>query len=407
MINTESGSSPNSSQSRRHQASSNNEHESLMTKKALQLSLSPPRCPPFGTAHHSVLQGVRPLEDDPYAEHQHDVVAHSNFNLHSGLREGLMHIVYNSRLRGRHPHLMLGPDGADHVTRFLGSLLPLSWQNHVRDSGGFRSIFDNVVECSIPVGAVTNPSAALSFLRLTKNRRVIRYGSHHESQFIDLYLPEETNQDLWTGMVFFVHGGAWGSGKPWYYRLVAESFLNLNMAVAVVGYRVYPSGTTDTQVADLEAAQLELTKEFPDLCGPKRTKRPFGFCVMGHSSGAHIATLLIVEQAKRLLQVEQTLVKGSDGEETHDSTFGSTSSDPPGSLCDAFVGISGPYDINHHFDYEAARGVEGRSALGRRQHVVFVWIASHFVLFSSSRAIAHESLQRSYQRTISMEFSRS
>ncbi len=31
------------------------------------------------------------------------------------------------------------------------------------------------------------------------------------------------------------HGGAWGSGSPWIYRLVASPFLEKNMVVAVVG----------------------------------------------------------------------------------------------------------------------------------------------------------------------------
>lgn len=39
------------------------------------------------------------------------------------------------------------------------------------------------------------------------------------------------------GTVFFVHGGAWGSGMPWMYRLVAPTFLRLNFAVVIVGYR--------------------------------------------------------------------------------------------------------------------------------------------------------------------------
>ncbi len=324
---------------------SNHEKESLMTQKALQLSLSPPRCPPYGTAHRSVLVGVRPSRGSDTDNLPHD--AHSDFNLHSGIREGLMHLVYNAKLDSQHPHLMVGPEGADQVTRFLGSLLPLSWQNQLRDSGGFRSIFDRLVEYSIPIGAVANPSAAQAFLRLTRMRRTIRYGEH-ESQFIDLYLPEGCPQDDWTGMVFFVHGGAWGSGKPWYYRLVAEAFLDLNLPVAIVGYRVYPDTDTAGQVADLEAAQLALIREYPDHCGPNRKERSVGFCVMGHSSGAHIALLLVVEQLKRALQVEQKQweAKNYNGQSER-------------IISDVLVGISGPYDISHHFDYEAARGVEG------------------------------------------------
>lgn len=328
------------------------QHESLMTQKALELSLAPPRCPPFGTAHRSVLLGVRPL-DDPYVEHDHDG-AHSNYNFHSGIQEGLEHLVFNARLPGRHPHLMLGPAGADQITRFLGSLLPLKWQNHVRDTGGFRSIFDTIVESSIPVGAVANPCAALRFLRLTRQCQVIRYGDHGY-QYIELYLPDEERcpRDQWSGMVFFVHGGAWGSGHPWYYRLVAQTYLDLDVAVAIIGYRVYPDGDTKSQVADLEMAYLELSRRFPDLCGPKRTKRKIGFSVQGHSSGAHISMLWLVEQAKRNLLVEQLQVEGNEIK-----LFESDATERL--ACDTFVGISGIYNIGHHFDYEAARGVEGK-----------------------------------------------
>lgn len=336
--------------------------ESLMTEKALRLSLSPPRCPPVGTVHHSLLLGVPLLSNTPYAEHHQEatVAAHSDYHSQqqqqrAGIRESIMHLVYDShQLVRNHPHL--GPhDAADQVTRFLGTLLPLSWQNHVRDTGGFRSIFDSLVELSIPLGAVANPRAAHSFLHLTQQVQTIRYGEpQHKSQIIDVFVPEHVARNDWTGMVFFVHGGAWGSGKPWYYRLVAQAFLEWNMAVAIVGYRVYPDGDTSTQVADLEAAQLKLTEVYPDLCGPDREKRPIGFCVMGHSSGAHIALLMLVDQAKRMIQAdERSLVKAQY----------TTNMARPGmkrTLFDRFVGISGPYDISHHFDYEAARGVEGQ-----------------------------------------------
>lgn len=337
------------------QSSNHTNKESLMTRKALQLSLSPPRCPPYGTAHRSILAGLRPTVEDPlhsFTDHHHQQdYAHSDYNLHSGLREGLMHLIYNAKLDSQHPHLLVGPDGADQITRFLGSLLPLSWQNHMRDSGGFRSIFDRLVEYSIPVGAITNPKAALTFLRLTRQCHTIFYGQH-ESQLIDLYFPEHCPRDQWLGMVFFVHGGAWGSGKPWYYRLVAQSFLEMNLAVAIVGYRVYPDADTNSQVADLEAAKRTLMQEYPDLCGPHRIQRSIGFVVMGHSSGAHIALLFVVEQLKRLLQMEQEQTK-LDGTSNSDHSEERI-------MSDVFVGISGPYDISHHFDYEAARGVEGK-----------------------------------------------
>lgn len=113
--------------------------------------------------------------------------------------------------------------------------------------------------------------------------------------------------------------------------------------MAIVGYRVYPDGDVNVQIRDLESAHDKLSKEYPDLCGPSRKRE---LIVMGHSSGAHIALMMIVEQVKRT-------VMAHDEGMIHHSTR----------VVDKFVGISGPYNVSHHFDYEAARGVEELSPL--------------------------------------------
>jgi hypothetical protein len=275
-------------------------------------------------------------------------------------------LIYNARSTLTHPHLSVGPDVSDKVTRFLGTVMPLNWHNHCRDTGGFRAISDTLVKYSIPMAAVANPGAARSFLALTRQCTSLNYGSD-ESQCIEVFFPpnnnnnnnNNTNQNnkTVTGMLFFVHGGAWGSGKPWFYRLCALPFLKLNMAVAIVGYRTYPTGVVADQVCDLQSAYQRLSKEYPDLIGPRRTSRPIGVCVMGHSSGAHIACLMMVEQVKRLMQAESSAV----GTDNDDSAAADSVVVLP--LVDSFVGISGPYDISNHFDYEAARGVEEFSPL--------------------------------------------
>lgn len=192
------------------------EKESLLTEKSLQLSLSAPRFAPYGTAPRTVLLSADPSAD-PYVDHQNDN-AHSDYNVHSGIRERIMHLIYNTSLGDNlpHPHLI---ESSDNTTRFLGSVLPLKWQNHVRDSGGFRYISDNLVKLSFPVGAVANPRAAKVFLQLTNQLHTLRYGSNHESQFIDMFFPRNVPRNQLKGMLFFVHGGAWGSGKPWIYRV--------------------------------------------------------------------------------------------------------------------------------------------------------------------------------------------
>jgi acetyl esterase/lipase len=128
------------------------------------------------------------------------------------------------------------------------------------------------------------------------------------------------------------------------YRLVATPFLKLGMAVAVVGYRTWPDGNAKEQVDDLEQAASFLANQFPGLCTNVpigRNTSQYGTCLMGHSSGAHIALLMLVDRARRKLHTGST-----EPLEFH-----------------SYIGLSGPYDISHHFDYEAARGVEELSPM--------------------------------------------
>jgi hypothetical protein len=216
-------------------------HDALVTPKSVRLSMTAPRCPP--SDYHT----------DPILRHM------------------------------------------TKTTRRIGRNIPVSWQHGFRDSGGFRWLSDSLVtSLAIPLGAVTCPSAARDFVKLSRDFKQLRYGDH-ESQFIDVFLPDENHNydpasDATTtpkttpkarvrvrGMVFFVHGGAWGSGKPWFYRLVTKPFLEMGLAVAIVGYRVYPlcgsprkndadRGGVRTQVDDLEAAFGKLTQEYPEWC---------------------------------------------------------------------------------------------------------------------------------------------
>jgi hypothetical protein len=324
-------------------------HDALVTPKSVRLSMTAPRCPP--SDYHT----------DPILRHM------------------------------------------TKTTRRIGRNIPVSWQHGFRDSGGFRWLSDSLVtSLAIPLGAVTCPSAARDFVKLSRDFKQLRYGDH-ESQFIDVFLPDENHNydpasDATTtpkttpkarvrvrGMVFFVHGGAWGSGKPWFYRLVTKPFLEMGLAVAIVGYRVYPlcgsprkndadRGGVRTQVDDLEAAFGKLTQEYPEWCDKNfedrfverrfverknhqqqtNSKHPhhlphLGTIVVGHSSGGHISMLWMVERVQKKIS---EIRRGQPNNLT----------DKRGSI-DAFVGISGVYNIGHHFDYEGGRGVEEISPL--------------------------------------------
>ena len=128
------------------------------------------------------------------------------------------------------------------------------------------------------------------------------------------------------------------------YRLVADSFLKHSYAVAILGYRTYPDGLLQEQLDDVEGGFRAIQKAYPLLARPPRQHDYAGVCIMGHSSGAHVALMAMIEQAKKRLFT-------NDGTTNRPIRF------------DGCVGISGVYDINHHFDYEAARGVEELSPM--------------------------------------------
>lgn len=157
------------------------------------------------------------------------------------------------------------------------------------------------------------------------------------------------------------------------------------MAVAIVGYRVYPAGNTSSQVFDLTAAHSLLSQEFPDLCGPDRRRRPVGYCACGHSSGAHIALMMLVNQVKHSLLTN----------ELEDTSLARSSC---AASFDVFLGLSGPYDISNHFDYEAARGVEGTLVVAIYTSLISTKTTLTLIL---SRIISNEGMQWVHPAAIS------
>jgi acetyl esterase/lipase len=322
--------------------------DGLMTQSAQALALSPPRAPPHDSAHRTLLIGRNPSD---YALVHH----HDNKNYHfEGIRHKLSNLLEESHKllprRIPHPHLPAALEYTDKMTRALGTTLPMSWLNAWRDSGGFRSTADALVTTTAPTMGITNPSLAFNFLNLTRRCLAYGYGKHNR-QVIHVFFPNRQDYEGLSGrgnkprgLLCFVHGGAWGSGLPWMYRLIAIPFLKLGMLVSIIGYRTYPDANVDGQVDDLEQAITFLAQQFPDLCinmSARENPGHLGTCLMGHSSGAHIALLMLVDRARRKIRKEANCALDFD----------------------SFIGLSGPYDISHHFDYEAARGVEELSPM--------------------------------------------
>lgn len=220
-----------------------------------------------------------------------------------------------------------------------------SFHHFIRDSGLFRTLMDILFVVDLPALLIRYPSAVSDFLKLGSSVERIQYGTEAPKvQVVDMYMPAALDEDDVRGLVFFVYGGAWGSGNPTMYRLVAKAFLEKGMAVAVVGYRTYPEGDALAQVGDLERAAAELTRKHPKLC---MADSELGVCVIGHSSGAHICSLMMVERLRSQLELDCLGVDSNHGLMKISS----------------FIGISGPYDISRHFEYEASKGLEQLSPM--------------------------------------------
>jgi len=333
-----------------------------------------------------------------------------------------------------HPHLPTSLSLPEQLTRFLGAVLPLDFQHSFRDDGYFKSVLDGIVTLSCPLVAVGHWREAREFLELShslslpggkynanirgsslddvisnKNedevpklerkwrRKRIAYGEH-AMQYFDLFLPSKNSSNSTKnasditnsqnknhkptdnedgripvrGTLFFVHGGAWGSGHPWMYRLVAPTFLKLNFAVVIVGYRTYPEAQTiDGQCGDVRLAwdkrehilselvvPIAVCSSDPEAAGgggPDNNDGWVGNVIMGHSSGAHVALLILVDWIGEQMKNDNISPATSINSYNKNNNTGKASY--PWTP-DYFVGLSGPYDIGYHFDFEAGRGVE-------------------------------------------------
>jgi acetyl esterase/lipase len=139
-------------------------------------------------------------------------------------------------------------------------------------------------------------------------------------------------------IVVFVHGGAWGSGRPWQYLLVAKRFAQLldAHALVVIGYPVYPKASILQQMQSVrDAVKFFKAHYISSITTSTPQQRPIVIC--GHSSGANIALLAVLDTIDPKTEPENS--------KKHVSA-------------DMFYGLNGVYDIHDHYQFESNRGVQ-------------------------------------------------
>lgn len=104
---------------------------------------------------------------------------------------------------------------------------------------------------------------------------------------LDVYTPKGATA---APVVVFFYGGSWSSGKREWYRWVGESLAARGMVVVIPDYRTWPKAKLDGFMDDAAHA-VGWTKANVARYGGD----PSRLFVMGHSAGAHIASLLATD----------------------------------------------------------------------------------------------------------------
>ena len=217
----------------------------------------------------------------------------------------------------------LTEEPTDWLTRYLHKSIPLSMQRGFRDKGMLRFVADK----SISLLALTAFPLYYSFLSLGLKQRTHNYGLgiKQKLHIIDLSSMEDTSSSSFeiekqSRSLIFVHGGAWGSGQPWMYRLSAVTIAKCVECdeVILVEYPTYPDASIQQQVQCLILA-IQYSKSVSN-------SREYILC--GHSSGANISLLALLNSLDLRLK-----------------------------LTDYVILLSGVYDIGMHYHWEKERGL--------------------------------------------------
>ena len=213
----------------------------------------------------------------------------------------------------------------DSTLQALNRNIPISVQHYLRDKGIMRFLADTSALLAATTLSATKPSLLKSFLDASKKMTSYKYGDAPCQNFQVFDFPENLVPSNGPTVLILVHGGAWGSGKPWMYRLMASGMakcLNATSAI-VLQYPLYPEALIAQQAESIYDALRYIRWN----SGKFGISSDSTYVISGHSSGANICALALL----KCVQNEEKLV-------------------------DSFIALNGVYDIEKHYHFEKARG---------------------------------------------------
>ena len=228
-------------------------------------------------------------------------------------KHALDSIINPNRVNPRPSGLPDAPE--DPVTRVLHKYIPIHLQHGLRDSGTLRNIMDNSAIFLAGGLGLTHPSAIGKYVELGQCLEVYSYGNVEEKRlhiyrYNQLHQKRTSSSSSSSGsssassssatVMIFVHGGAWGSGKPWQYRLMVEKLSQCVGAAygVVIEYPVYPKFRIFEQADSIYEAMRYMRSNASLLKLPPHAQ----FILGGHSSGANICALAITKAVEEELQ---------------------------------------------------------------------------------------------------------
>jgi acetyl esterase/lipase len=106
-------------------------------------------------------------------------------------------------------------------------------------------------------------------------------------QCLDLYLPDRS---AGAPLVVLLHGGAWSVGDKSQYAVVGERLAHEGYLTAIANYRLSPAVQHPAHAQDVARAVAWCHRHAADYGGD-----PGRLCLVGHSSGAHLASLVALD----------------------------------------------------------------------------------------------------------------
>jgi len=141
--------------------------------------------------------------------------------------------------------------------------------------------------------------------------------SNSTKNTLDVYIPQGASLQNPAPVIVFFYGGCWGECVSYYkqdYIFVADALTSKGYLVVIADYRMSPEVMFNELIKDAQTIVNWTHKEIETYHGDKEN-----IFIMGHSSGAHIAVMLSLNE-KYLNTDTRACIRGG-------------------------VGISGPYDF--------------------------------------------------------------